>query len=140
MSNQENHQAEPKPLDCEHEHGLRSVPNLAQSTLERAARIFQALGDPGRLRLLAILAQDETCVSELAALLKEELSTVSHRLRLLRAEGIVQRRRVGRHVHYSLLDHHVQELLQNAFEHAEEGSTEANQSQPNQERENHHER
>jgi ArsR family transcriptional regulator len=104
------------------------LPKQTAATFERAAGIFQALGDPGRLRLLAILADEETCVSELAELLDEEVSTISHRLRLLRAESIVQRRRQGRHIYYSLLDEHVALLLRNAFDHAaEDTATEDNE-------------
>ena len=109
-----------KAEDCDHSPVTRSLPKQTAATFERAAGIFQALGDPGRLRLLAILADEETCVSELAELLDEEVSTISHRLRLLRAEGIVQRRRQGRHIYYSLLDEHVALLLRNAFDHAAE--------------------
>jgi ArsR family transcriptional regulator len=112
-----------KTDDCEHSPVTRALPQQTAETFERAAAIFQALGDPGRLRLLAILADEETCVSELAELLKEEVSTISHRLRLLRAEGIVQRRRQGRHIYYSLLDEHVAVLLRNAFDHAEEDTS-----------------
>ena len=49
------------------------------------------------------------------------MSTVSQRLRLLRSERLVARRRDGKHVYYALADAHVGELLQAALEHAAEG-------------------
>lgn len=89
--------------------------------LDRAAAIFRALGDSGRLRLLEHLARREHCVSELAERFEEGMSTISQRLRTLRAEGLVARRRNGKHVFYRLADDHVEELIRNALEHAREG-------------------
>ncbi len=108
------------PGDPEHSH--RKLTTSSEAAFERAAAIFRAAGDVARLRLLAHLAESEWCVSELAESLDEGLSTVSQRLRLLRAEGLVKRRRDGRHIFYTLADRHVADLLRNALEHASEGS------------------
>lgn len=83
-------------------------------------RLFKALGDEARLRTLDLLVAGEACVSELAETTGERVSTVSHRLRLLRAEGLVKRRREGRHIYYALTDRHVVELIENALVHAAE--------------------
>jgi ArsR family transcriptional regulator len=88
--------------------------------LERAARLFRAMGDASRLRLLELLNQGEQCVGELVALEKENFSTISQRLRLLHSEGLVRRRRKGKHVYYSLRDRHVADLIDNALAHAME--------------------
>lgn len=48
------------------------------------------------------------------------LSTVSQQLRLLRAERIVAPRRAGKHIFYSLVDAHVNDLIQGAIDHAGE--------------------
>lgn len=88
--------------------------------MERAARLFAALGDAARLRLLKYIAAGECCVGEMVEATGEKFSTVSQRLRLLRAEGLVARRRVGTHVFYTLADGHVAELLANALAHASE--------------------
>ena len=56
--------------------------------LERAAQLFRALGDAPRLRLLEMLRKGECCVSDLVAACDEKFSTVSQRLRVLRAEGL----------------------------------------------------
>lgn len=76
------------------------------------------MGDVPRLRLLTTLSSGERCVTDLAV--GEGLSTVSQRLRLLRAEGLVRRRRQGKHIFYALSDVHVAELIANALEHADE--------------------
>jgi DNA-binding transcriptional ArsR family regulator len=103
----------------EHSAAPRKIPVRAEA-IERASGIFRALGEVSRLRLLAILGQGEACVSELAALEQEDLSTISQRLRVLRAEGLVKRRRSGKHINYSLKDQHIVDLLFNALAHASE--------------------
>jgi DNA-binding transcriptional ArsR family regulator len=45
------------------------------------------------------------------------LSTVSQRLKVLRAERLITRRRVGKHIYYSLADEHIKGLVRNALEH-----------------------
>jgi DNA-binding transcriptional ArsR family regulator len=90
------------------------------AALDRAARLFRALGDGPRLRLLQALADGERCVGELVAGLGEKFPTVSQRLRLLWTEGLLARRRAGLHVYYSLADRHVADLLANALAHADE--------------------
>jgi DNA-binding transcriptional ArsR family regulator len=88
--------------------------------LDRAARLFRALADGPRLRLLQYLQSGESCVTELVRDLGEKFPTVSQRLRVLWSEGLVRRRRAGLHVYYSLADRHVVDLLTNALAHAAE--------------------
>jgi len=102
------------------EHPPLPRPRYDDEARARAVRLFKALGDEARLRTVEMLVEREACVSEIAEATGEQLSTVSHRLRLLRSEGLVNRRREGRHIYYSLADRHVYELVQNALEHAVE--------------------
>ncbi len=88
--------------------------------LERAAEFFRAAGDPARLRLLAALEHRELCVTDLAALTGEGMSTISQRLRVLRSAGLVTRRRDHKHVLYSLADDHIAQLIRSALDHAGE--------------------
>ena len=67
-----------------------------------------------------VLAQGETCVTELAAAEQESLSTISQRLRVLRSENLIVRRRRGKHINYALADQHVMDLVFNALAHATE--------------------
>ena len=69
--------------------------------------MFQALGDPARLRLLTRLASGKVCVTELADLEEEKLTTVSARLQTLHDARLVKRRREAKHVYYALTDTHV---------------------------------
>ena len=104
-----------------HHHPARSWPKLPdRAELEQASAMFQALGDSARLRLLARLASGEICVSELAELEGEKLTTVSARLKTLHDVRLVKRRREAKHIYYSLSDTHVLRLVESAIEHAAE--------------------
>jgi DNA-binding transcriptional ArsR family regulator len=102
------------------DHVRRRTTETSRDACERAAAIFRALGDTSRLQMLAMLAEGDLCVTEIAAQLGDNLSTVSQRLRLLRSERIVKQRRDGKHIFYSLADRHVAEMISNALAHAEE--------------------
>lgn len=91
-----------------------------EETLERAAAMLRAAGDPARLRLLLRLAEGERCVSELVAAEGGRLGTVSARLQQLHAARLVTRRRDARHIHYALADGHVARLLREIVDHAAE--------------------
>ncbi len=88
--------------------------------LETAAAMFQALGDPLRLRLLTRLAGGEACVLELAEIEGEKISTISARLKLLHGERLVSRRREAKHIFYGLVDNHVLTLIETVFAHTSE--------------------
>jgi DNA-binding transcriptional ArsR family regulator len=104
-----------------HSHPVRSWPKLpGGAEFEDASAMFRALGDPFRLRLLARLAGGEVCVSELAELEGEKLTTVSARLKMLHAVRLVKRRREAKHIFYALSDSHVLQLVKSAMEHAAE--------------------
>jgi ArsR family transcriptional regulator, lead/cadmium/zinc/bismuth-responsive transcriptional repressor len=115
----------PKAIDpscAPQDHLSRQQTALVQpGAIERAAGIFRAMGDGPRLRLLTLLGQGEACVTEMATAEGEDLSTISQRLRVLRNEGLVSRRRNGKHILYGLADQHVVDLLFNALAHASEG-------------------
>jgi ArsR family transcriptional regulator, lead/cadmium/zinc/bismuth-responsive transcriptional repressor len=105
---------------CAHTHALVLSLPPDPDALERAAGLFRAMGDTARLRMLHLLARGEICVGELVTALSEKFSTVSQRLRVLRSEGLVRRRRDGSHVYYALADDHVKDLVANALAHASE--------------------
>jgi len=90
------------------------------NSVERASRLFKAIGEAPRLRLLTLLARGEVSVTELAEAEGESLSTISQRLRVLRNENIVLGRRQGKQVNYALADQHILDLVFNALAHVSE--------------------
>jgi len=86
-------------------------------TATRMAELFEALGDPTRVRIISALSQAELCVGDLAASLGMSQSAISHQLRLLRALRLVKGAKRGRMVYYSLDDDHIDSLFQSGMEH-----------------------
>jgi len=74
--------------------------------IEEAGRVFKALSDPTRLRLIQLLACQEggsaLCVMALADRLGVSQPAVSQHLRVLRNVGLVRGDRRGCRVHYFL--------------------------------------
>jgi DNA-binding transcriptional ArsR family regulator len=112
--------------NCRGKGHLRGKPKSGGHTavaFDRAAQLFRAMGDPPRLRMLEMLSVREYCVTEIVEAMEEKFSTISQRLRLLRTEGLIARRRKGTHIYYGLADRHVADLIHNALEHAAELET-----------------
>ncbi len=82
--------------------------------------MFKALSEVPRLRILEALSERPHCVTELSRLSGDEISTISQRLRVLKADRLVKSGRQGKHVVYSVADHHVLELVRNALDHSRE--------------------
>jgi ArsR family transcriptional regulator, lead/cadmium/zinc/bismuth-responsive transcriptional repressor len=78
--------------------------------------MLRALGDAARLRLLTRLSGGEACVTELADVEGEKLSTVSARLKALNDVRLVKTRREAKHIYYSLSDVHVLRLVESVME------------------------
>ncbi|MFD3944430.1 ArsR/SmtB family transcription factor [Streptomyces sp. NPDC058579] len=85
--------------------GLASAP-LDEAEVQDLARVFKALGDPVRLRLLSMIASrdgGEVCVCELTPAFELSQPTISHHLKLLRQAGLVDCERRGTWVYYWVL-------------------------------------
>ncbi len=84
------------------------------------AELFKLFGDESRLRILFALKEQELCVDELAEKLTMSQSAVSHQLRILKTGHLVQGRRDGKRIIYSLADDHVHTIIAQGTEHVEE--------------------
>ena len=71
------------------------------------------------MRLLWLVSAEEFDVSTLAGLLDSTVSVVSAHLAKLRLAGLVDTRKVGRHVLYRARDVHVRSLITEALFHAD---------------------
>ncbi len=72
------------------------------TSLHNEIDLFKALGDPLRLRIMALLLNGERCVCDLVSVLEANQSTVSRHLSTLRKAGLVEARREGTWMHYSI--------------------------------------
>ncbi len=78
--------------------------------LDRTARVFHALSDPTRLRLVDLLRGGERCVCELTDALDAGQSRLSFHLKILKDAGLVLDRRDGRWVYYRLHQDKIEEV------------------------------
>lgn len=85
--------------------GLLTAP-LEEEQAAELAKVFKALGDPVRLRLLSMIASragGEVCVCDLTPAFDLSQPTISHHLKLLRQAGLIDCERRGTWVYYWLL-------------------------------------
>jgi len=75
------------------------------------ADFFKALGHPTRVRILEILRHGSRSVQDLQQALDLDQSIVSQHLAILRAKHVVEARKDGTSVHYTVRDAAVGELL-----------------------------
>lgn len=93
---------------------------VTQEEVQAMGDLFFQASDPTRLSILLRLRTRSRCVCDLASELGLSVSAVSHQLKKLRLAGLVRGRREGRHVHYTLADDHVEQLLNLGLEHIRE--------------------
>ncbi len=82
-----------------------------QRKLELKAKVFKVFSDPTRLKILEVLREKERNVTEIMEILDMKQSTVSQHLRMLKECGVVDSRRNGREVIYSIPDEMINEIL-----------------------------
>jgi len=82
-----------------------------EARAEEASAFLKALAHEGRLMILCHLAGGERSVTELERLLDSRQAAVSQQLARLRLEGLVNSRREGKAIFYSLADARVARLI-----------------------------
>jgi ArsR family transcriptional regulator len=82
--------------------GARFVPALSEDDAYEQSRLFKALADPTRLRILSLLSCHGglAYVSEMVEAFPLEQPTISHHLRILRDAGLVDSRKRGTCAYY----------------------------------------
>ncbi|MCK4176760.1 metalloregulator ArsR/SmtB family transcription factor [Aciditerrimonas ferrireducens] len=90
-----------------------------EEQVRAAVAAFGLLADRTRLLLLWFLASEELDVTTLAALVGARGPAVSQHLAKLRLAGLVEGRKVGRHVLYRAKGTHVRALVTEALHHAD---------------------
>ena len=110
--------------DCNeiHEDLLKIVNDTMpeETELYDLAELFKVFGDSTRIRILFVLFEAEVCVCDLAKVLNMTQSAISHQLRILKANKLVNSKREGKSVFYSLADGHVRTIIAQGREHIEE--------------------
>jgi ArsR family transcriptional regulator, arsenate/arsenite/antimonite-responsive transcriptional repressor len=76
---------------------------LTAARADEMARVFKAMGDPVRLRLLSLIASHEggeACVCDLSEVFDLTGPTISHHLKVLREAGLIAGERRGTWIYY----------------------------------------
>jgi DNA-binding transcriptional ArsR family regulator len=108
--------SEPAPISQSETSIAKYIPLLSDEEAIVRARVFKALGEPVRLRILNLMSQNgkETCVFEVVENFTLEQSTISHHLRILRDAGLIDCRKRGLWAYYFIRQDkmkHIHELL-----------------------------
>jgi rhodanese-related sulfurtransferase/predicted transcriptional regulator len=82
-----------------------------QALFEQLALVARALGSAARLELVDFLAQGERNVEDLARVAGLSVANTSKHLQQLKAAGLVEARRGGKHIHYRLADDRVLDAM-----------------------------
>ncbi|HVL76933.1 MAG TPA: metalloregulator ArsR/SmtB family transcription factor [Noviherbaspirillum sp.] len=89
---------------------------LMRTAAQRASSVLRALSNEDRLLLLCQLSQGECSVSELEEALDIRQPTLSQQLAVLRGEGLVNTRRDGKRIYYSVADPQMLVLLDTLYQ------------------------
>ena len=94
---------------------------LDEHTAAHVAELFRSFSDTSRVRILSALVGGEKNVRALARIAGISESAVSHHMRGLRQMELVQARREGKEVYYSVEDEHIIALFQQGVKHVKNG-------------------
>lgn len=97
-----------------------SYPLLDEHIAAHVAELFRAFSDTSRVRILSAILDQELNITALAQIVGVTESAVSHHMRGLRQMHLVQARRDGKEVFYTLTDPHIIALFQQGVAHIQE--------------------
>lgn len=87
-----------------------------QKPTAQISELFKSLSQPARIEILIAIGSGEACVCHLEAVLKMRQAYISQHLMALRQAGILETRRDGRFIYYSLTDPALMDLIRLAAE------------------------
>lgn len=73
-----------------------------KSKYEQVATMFKALSDPNRLAIIDMIKKEEKCACEILEELHISQPTLSYHMKILCDIGLVNSRREGKWMHYSI--------------------------------------
>lgn len=83
--------------------------------ISKLADYFQNFSDSTRIKILTCLSMMNMCVNDLSTVLGINQTTISHQLKQLKDQNIVQYRREGKILVYSLTDQSVNDMMMYAL-------------------------
>lgn len=108
-------------IEVPHNHGqdyqklFEHMPD--KGTVKTVSDILKQLCDPLRLCIFWLLCHCEECVINIAAIMNMSSPAVSHHLKLLKSSGLIEARRDGKEMYYTVSNTEVAKALHHAIEH-----------------------
>ncbi len=105
------------------EHNHEAILNAVRNELPTdellcdLADLFKIFGDTTRMKILFSLFESELCVCAIAELLGMAQPAISHQLKVLKTNKLVDCRREGKTIFYFLADAHVRSIIAQGFDH-----------------------
>ena len=87
------------------------IKKIDEEELTAEMKVFKAVADATRLKILKLLSGGELCIGELMLALKRPQSSISHNLSILEDAGLVKERKEGKWCRYRISDGAVTDML-----------------------------
>ena len=87
------------------------IKQIDEDELTAEIKVFKAVADASRLKILKLLTEGELCIGELMLALKRPQSSVSHNLSILEDAGLIKERKEGKWCRYRISDEAVTDML-----------------------------
>ena len=96
---------------------MQKPKQLLPNQLSKVVQVLSLAGNDVRMKMLYLLEEEnELCVCDLADILEMTIPSVSQHLRKLKDGNILQTRRSGQTIYYSLKEEHL-EIIKPLFQH-----------------------
>ena len=92
-------------------HVCAQAKKLKEEDLTTEIKVFKAVADATRLRILKLLTAGELCICEIMLALKKPQSSISHNLSILEDAGLVKERKQGKWCFYRISDGAVMDFI-----------------------------
>lgn len=93
---------------------------LSNKNLLDISKLYKVLGDYTKIRIIYCLYKKERNVTEICNELNMGQSAISHQLKLLKDNRLIQCKRNGKTIIYSLLDKHIYSIISQGIDHIKE--------------------
>ena len=87
------------------------VKKIDDDELTAEIKVFKAVADVTRLKILKLLSGGELCICEIMLALKRPQSSISHNLSILEDAGLIKERKEGKWCRYSISDEAVIDMV-----------------------------
>lgn len=84
---------------------------IESEDLNSEIKVFKAVADTTRLKILKLLIKGELCICEIMLALGKPQSSISHNLSILEDAGLIKERKEGKWCHYRLSDKAIVEMI-----------------------------